>query len=377
MMQLNTDYKQVFINLAADLYDVKETIFEIELYGNTQEVYREAGAIGTWAGITFNTDTYDDPNQGYGYGFLNATGVLWEKYANPTTLYSYDLRRDFAIAPFTLSGNPAVERARPITEIYQRDAGKYRRVYERVLPKEKSYSPINYPILRYSDVLLMFAEADNFINSGPTPEAIDAVNQVRRRGYGKYLNGIGQVAESIKTIRLDNGGANYTSTPVVTISGGGGEGAKATATRSTANRITAITLTNPGSKFTSMGSIVVSITGGGGTGALASVTALTSATEADLQPADVSSELAFLTTIQHERSRELCFEGLRKGDLVRWGLLVKNMKIVYNHILEANLPSSISYAQWSYLNVSDRDVVWPIPAREMGLNSALIQNRGW
>jgi hypothetical protein len=42
-------------------------------------------------------------------------------------------------------------------------------------------------MLRYSDVLLMFAEAENEIN-GPTQAAYNAVNMVRRRGFGKPVN---------------------------------------------------------------------------------------------------------------------------------------------------------------------------------------------
>src|SRR5690606_18258442 len=39
-------------------------------------------------------------------------------------------------------------------------------------------SIINIPILRLADVLLIFAEADNRVNGGPTPEAVEAVNKV-------------------------------------------------------------------------------------------------------------------------------------------------------------------------------------------------------
>ena len=372
--QLNPDYSQVFINYAADLYDIKESIWEIEFFGNTQDVWRESGQVGTNLGITYSSET--DPEQGYGYGFLNPTGVLWEKYENPTTLYSYDLRRDWAIAPFSLGGGiPAAKVPRPITQIYQRDAGKYRREYEKVYPKEKNYSPINFPVLRFSDVLLMFAEADNFVNKGATAEAIEAVNMVRRRAYGKYLNGQGNVSESIRSITLTNGGANYTSAPLVTITGGGGTGATATAVwSSSTKKVTGITITNPGQKFTAIPTIT--ITGGAGTGA-AAVATLTSPDDADLKAAQTSGQAIFLETIQDERSRELCFEALRKGDLVRWGILVKNMREVLDHIVAAGLPSSMEYVQWSYRNVSDRDVVWPIPAYEIGLNSALSQNSGW
>src|SRR5690606_33657212 len=42
-------------------------------------------------------------------------------------------------------------------------------------------SIINIPILRLADVLLIFAEADNRVNGGPTPEAVEAVNKVIER----------------------------------------------------------------------------------------------------------------------------------------------------------------------------------------------------
>ncbi|MFX8727509.1 RagB/SusD family nutrient uptake outer membrane protein, partial [Acinetobacter baumannii] len=41
--------------------------------------------------------------------------------------------------------------------------------------------------MRYADVLLMFAEAENEVNNGPDAAAYNAVNMVRRRGYGKIL----------------------------------------------------------------------------------------------------------------------------------------------------------------------------------------------
>lgn len=40
---------------------------------------------------------------------------------------------------------------------------------------------INYPLLRGEDVMLMYAEAVNETNSGPTQEAIDIVNRIRTR----------------------------------------------------------------------------------------------------------------------------------------------------------------------------------------------------
>jgi len=51
------------------------------------------------------------------------------------------------------------------------------------------------PVLRYSDVLLMFAEASNEVNGGPTSEAYQMINRVRNRAFGgsdHELSGLSQ-----------------------------------------------------------------------------------------------------------------------------------------------------------------------------------------
>ena len=50
---------------------------------------------------------------------------------------------------------------------------------------------LNWPIYRYAEVLLMFAEAENEAN-GPTAPAYDAINQVRRRAKLPDLAGLSQ-----------------------------------------------------------------------------------------------------------------------------------------------------------------------------------------
>jgi hypothetical protein len=54
-------------------------------------------------------------------------------------------------------------------------------------------SPINWRILRYADVLLMYAEAANE-SGGPTPAALTAVNQVRERANMASITNTDQVA---------------------------------------------------------------------------------------------------------------------------------------------------------------------------------------
>jgi len=50
-------------------------------------------------------------------------------------------------------------------------------------------SKLNFPVIRYSEVLLLYAEALNELNGGPTPDAYAAINIVHGRAYSSYTSG--------------------------------------------------------------------------------------------------------------------------------------------------------------------------------------------
>jgi len=127
-------------------------------------------------------------------GYYNGPRVnnLGNSSVNPLPSYFYlfdstDLRRDVTITPYFTAANGVTKTGQPITNLTD---GKYRRDWI----TKPSFSPtdaiqyfgLKWQILRYSDVLLMFAEAENEIN-GPNAAAYTAVNMVRRRGYGKPI----------------------------------------------------------------------------------------------------------------------------------------------------------------------------------------------
>ncbi len=371
--QLNNSYQDVFINYMQDKYDIKESIWEVEFWGdNNTGPYTSGGMVGRLLGITYNSG---DPTIGFSPGNMRANLYFFNLYDSPDKLYSYDLRRDWTIAPFRYTAtNPATKVNFGVNPILQRCVGKYRREYQPT-PKIDGYMPTNFPLLRYSDVLLMYAEADNESSANSEPRALAKkyLNDVRRRGYGKNLNGLGNTSESVKTINVTNGGAGYTTVPTVTITGGGGIEATAVAVVS-ANRVTAINITTPGIKYTSAPTIT--ITGGGGSGATA-VAVLTTITDADANPNDMVDKIAFRDLIQKERARELAFEALRKGDLVRWGIFAERMANCRTLITALSTSTDRTNALTYYSNASARDVVWPIPAVDMGVNPNLTQNIGW
>jgi hypothetical protein len=57
----------------------------------------------------------------------------------------------------------------------------------------QSQSGVNYPVIRYADVLLLYAEVLNEINGAPNGDAYTAINQVRSRaGVAGLTTGLGQ-----------------------------------------------------------------------------------------------------------------------------------------------------------------------------------------
>lgn len=59
---------------------------------------------------------------------------------------------------------------------------------------------INFPYMRYADVLLMFAEAENEINGAPTDAAKDALRQVRERAFRNASNKAEMVNEYVNSL---------------------------------------------------------------------------------------------------------------------------------------------------------------------------------
>src|SRR5690606_29242546 len=50
---LNPSYSDVFIKMCQDQYDIKESIWEIEYYGNASDAFQETGRVGSNNGIPY------------------------------------------------------------------------------------------------------------------------------------------------------------------------------------------------------------------------------------------------------------------------------------------------------------------------------------
>ncbi|MFP5039907.1 RagB/SusD family nutrient uptake outer membrane protein [Parasediminibacterium sp. JCM 36343] len=98
-----------------------------------------------------------------------------------------------------------------------------------------------------------------------------------------------------------------------------------------------------------------------------------------VSPVDVSN--LTMDSIKVERSRELCFEGVRRSDLKRWGLsgMINTISNVLSSV--SNAPSTYSTSarlpSQNFLLNPKKYVLFPIPANELTLETGLSQNPGW
>lgn len=271
------DIYAIWKNMASDKYDTEynENIWEVEFIGTKDDGRHTESRIGNEIGNLQDVKG----GKGLGSGFYAGSLVLWDLYEkNPG-----DLRRDLSMAPYQIN-NKGAATAWKETEIVERRCGKFRREWETNTPLNKNYTGINFPILRYADVLLMLAEADMEVN-GVTNLTLSCINEVRGRA------GINQLPE---TISIN----------------------------------------------------------------------------------DLRKEL------RDERARELCFEALRKYDLVRWGIYLEAINIDLADAVTKDSRWSIvknnrSGAEGFALYTKNRHQFLPIPRQEMSVNTKLKQNEYW
>lgn len=196
---LNPDYKQIFINQCQDKYDPKECIWEIEFAINPT-----GATTANFSLMGYNNSILcADVDTGYVSPKIKPTKKLYDIYTDVN-----DKRRDWNIAPYIFTSTntvPVVTTRKYFTasQIWDRYPGKWRREYEIAKPKIKFQTGINVPVIRYADVLLMFAEAENEIN-GPTTDAFNAVNLVRTRaGASSYTLATIPSKASFKSMIID------------------------------------------------------------------------------------------------------------------------------------------------------------------------------
>lgn len=171
---LNPSFENIFKTLHGNRLDpTNELIWEVGAFGGGKSDTKLAYANGIRI------------HELSSYGRANG-GIV----AIPTYFYDfdsqYDMRRDVTIVCFEIDK----DNNKSLTASTDMRDGKFRKYWTTSRDASQTLG-VNWPLIRYADILLMFAEADNEINQGPSAAAIEAFEQVRKRGFAGNEDKIG------------------------------------------------------------------------------------------------------------------------------------------------------------------------------------------
>ncbi|MCR4853838.1 MAG: RagB/SusD family nutrient uptake outer membrane protein [Prevotella sp.] len=195
--QMAKDYCQKLIQLKPrDLYPDFEQAFVNEMnytVENNAEVLYEVAFVQNYGG-----------DIGWSYGVPNtgscAKGTTTAQVAMTPTYYmsfaDNDSRRDICCAKYAHENDTV--KAAAATSIH---AGKWdrSRAAKELGGGSSKGTGINFPLMRYSDVLLMLAEAENELN-GPTALAKECLTKVRARAFAKSPTYAADVTEYVNNL---------------------------------------------------------------------------------------------------------------------------------------------------------------------------------
>lgn len=174
---LNPNYENIWRNVTSFQYDPQ------------YEILFEVGAGGGNGNSDSRMGNYDGPNLSnasrYGAG---GGGIIML----PNYFYAFDsvdTRRDITVTHYQVTSATNIKSQRRLGEL---NTGKYRRDWRvPLLPGTVLNVGYNWSMIRFSDVLLMYAEAVNEINGAPDAAAIAAFEEVRKRAYRNNTGLIG------------------------------------------------------------------------------------------------------------------------------------------------------------------------------------------
>lgn len=165
-------YETVFRNLIMGVYN-NESMLEFGQWGaNSNE-----SANGYTNGIYIHASSFFGKSQP-------------AMAAVPTYYFDFapgDTRRDVTICNYGINS----DNGHDMNTYSSNTIGKFRDNWAAQMGTAVNKRDINWPVLRYSDVLLMYAEAQNELNNGPTADGIKAFEQVRTRAFGGDATKIG------------------------------------------------------------------------------------------------------------------------------------------------------------------------------------------
>lgn len=309
------NYEDLWKNSGSSTWDPRESLIEVSFYsaaitGNSSTDC--SGRIGKWNGASIAEGAWPS-------GRAAANWIVLPSFAKNWTDYNNDKRWALSMADYkytVVNGQMVKDQLLKVTENGTQRPGyltealpdgvsaSFRKPFNNGITPAKwdivkyetqanavtdaNLSNFNWYILRYADVLLLYAEALNEWQQGPTPDAFAAVNMVRRRGYGLPVNTASSLCDLDNSLAYED----------------------------------------------------------------------------------------FRQAVRDERAHELCFEGHRRQDLIRWGIYYETIRGAYQDLVNWHENAPDYYRIVDY-TIKGKNELLPIPQREMDLMEQYRQNPNW
>ena len=188
-----TNYSEWACNYSYGYYNGSYTLWQL-YWENDRTADETASATVIDMRLTWNLP-------GYNYRGMNNQKISYKNKAGETVTRYLQQTQSMFKTPWVYNNNFAMpdiegldqtieDAFDPADLVYDptvmcavRNAGKWRRetVYEKQMSAKSLYTTINFPILRYADVLLMYAEAINEYAGAPDDQAKEAIREIRKR----------------------------------------------------------------------------------------------------------------------------------------------------------------------------------------------------
>ena len=296
---LLADFEQLWYNTANGIWDPTESLLEVSFYAMIISGGDPVGRIGKWNGVQAEQINEDYIRINSYWSVVPTFIASWKDYDKDKRWelsyadYQYDAgRNQYAIWNEKDKVTQEIVKEHWFEEAMEKAAGRTNKYNSSLYPakwdlikyasshiSDANYTNSNWYLLRYSDVLLLYAEALNELNRKPVDDAYEAVNMVRRRAG----------LSDLKT------GMSYED---------------------------------------------------------------------------------FRQAVRDERSYELCFEGHRKQDLIRWGIYYESIMKTYQDLTGWHENAVDCYMVGDY-TVKGKHELLPIPQRELDLMKQCNQNPNW
>jgi len=202
---LGASYQDVFVNECNyQVVNNDDPIFEIpfakESTGNTG--YLQGPSYASYEGNTVGAWGACDGSARLNafYRFLFRDNDKRREFVNGLWYYSYYTTADGALADSVYIRNDYTVHNNKWSKLWTAEGF--------ALGSDKTESTgINYPYMRYADVLLMYAEAANELNDGPTDRAVECLGQVHSRAFAdgdtEFISKASESKEAFQKAVLD------------------------------------------------------------------------------------------------------------------------------------------------------------------------------